>query len=87
MERHRKRKHHQAGLQKKNRFQTKETFLQSDQQNFKKKLVSSFQAADFPLYRLNHPAVTSLFAMKGNVLPSETASMASVAQLAFHKEN
>ena len=36
---------------------------------------------------MNHPALKSLFATTGKVLPSETAARASVAQLASQKEN
>ena len=39
-------------------------------------------AADILLDKLNHPALKSLFATMGKVLPSETAARASVAQLA-----
>ena len=35
---------------------SKQTFLQLDQVNFKKQVVSSFLAADIPLHKLNHPS-------------------------------
>ena len=61
-------------------FQDKQAILQPDHLDLKKKLVSSFLAADIPLYKLNHPASKSLFAMMRKVLPSETVARASVAQ-------
>ena len=48
--------------------------------------VSSFLAADFPLHKLNHLSLKSLFARMGKVLPSETAARACAAKLASQKE-
>ena len=82
VESHRKSKHHQVGLQRKCRSVGKKTFLLPDQLNFREKVASSFLAADILLDKLNHPALKSLFATMGKVLPSETAARASVAELA-----
>ena len=86
VESHRKRKQHQRKLEKKSKSQSKQTFLQLNQVNFKEQVVSSFLAADIPLYKLNHPSLKSLFAPMGKVLPSETAFRACVAKLASQKE-
>ena len=86
VESHRKSKQHQRKLETKSKFKSKQTFIQLDQVNFKKQVVSSFLAADIPLHKLNHPSLTSLFATMGKVLPSETAARACVAKLAFQKE-
>ena len=83
---HRKSELHQGKLVTTSSSQGKQTCLQLDQANFKEKVVSSFLAADIPLYKLNHPALKSLFAAIGKSLPSETAVRASVAQLASQKE-
>ena len=48
--------------------------------------MCSFLAAVFPLHKLNHPSLKSLFATMGKVLPSETAVRICVAKLAFQKE-
>ena len=79
VESHRKSKQHQRKLETKSKSQTKQTFLQLDQVNFKEELVSSFLAADIPLHKLNHPSLKSLFAIMGTVLPLETAAQACVA--------
>ena len=81
-----KSKQHQRKLETKSKFQSKQTFLQLDQVNFKEQAVSSFLAADIPLHKLNHPSLKSLFAIIGKVLPSETAARACVAKLASQKE-
>ena len=60
--------------------------MQLDQANFKKKIVSSFLAADISLHVLNHPVLKSLFVAIGKSLPSEIAARASVAQLVSQKE-
>ena len=73
-------------LETKSKLQSKQSFLQLDQVNFKKQLVSSFLAADVPLYKLSHPSLKSLFATMGKALPSETAARACVAKLASQKE-
>ena len=86
MESHRKSKQHQKKLETKSKSQSKQTFLQLDQVNFKEQAVSSFLAADIPPYKLNHPSLKSLFSTMGKVLPSETAARACVAKLAFQKE-
>ena len=86
VESHRKSKQHQRKLETKSKSQSKQTFLQLDQVNFKKQVVSSFLAADIPLHKLNHPSLKSLFATMGKVLPSETAARACVAKLASQKE-
>ena len=86
VESHRKSKQHQRKLETKSKSQSKQTFLQLDQVNFKEQVVSSFLAADIPLHKLNHPSLKSLFATMGKVLPSETAVRACVAKLASQKE-
>ena len=86
VESHQKSKQHQRKLETKSKSQSKQTFLQLDQVNFKKQVVSSFLAADIPLYKLNHLSLKSLFATRGKVLPSETAAWACVAKLASQKE-
>ena len=70
----------------KSKSQSKQTFLQLDQVNFKEQVVASFLAADIPLHKLNHPSSKSLFATMRKVLPSETAARACVAKLASQKE-
>ena len=86
VESHRKSKQHLRKLETKSKSQSKQTFLQLDQVNFKEQVVSSFLAADIPLHKLNHPSLKSLFATMGKVLPSETAARACVAKLASQKE-
>ena len=86
VESHRKSKQHQRKLETKSKSQSKQTFLQLDQVNFKEQVVSSFLAADIPLDKLNHPSLKSLFATMGKVLPSETAARACVAKFASQKE-
>ena len=86
VESHRKSKQHQRKLETKSKSQSKQTFLQLDQVNFKEQVVSSFLATDIPLHKLNHPFLKSLFATMGKVLPSETAVRACVAKLASQKE-
>ena len=86
VESHRKSKQHQRKLETKSKSQSKQTFLQLDQVNFKEQVVPSFLAADIPLHKLNHPSLKSLFATMGKVLPSETAARACVAKLASQKE-
>ena len=81
VESHRKSKQHQRKLETKSKSQSKQTFLQLDQVNFKEQVVSSFLATDIPLHKLNHPSLKSLFATMGKVLPSETAARACVAKL------
>ena len=76
VESHRKSKQHQKKLETKSKSQSKQTFLQLDQVNFKEQLVSSFLAAVIPLHKLNHPFLKSLFATMGKILPSETAARA-----------
>ena len=87
VESHQKSKQHQRKLQTKSKSQSKQTFLQLDQVNFKEQVVSSFLAADdIPLHKLNHPSLKSLFAITRKVLPSKTAAWAGVAKLASQKE-
>ena len=86
VESHRKSKQHQRKLETKSKFQSKQTFLQLDQENFKEQVVSSFLAADITFHKLNHPSLKSLFATMGKVLPLETAARACVAKLASQKE-
>ena len=86
VESHRKSKQHQRNLETKSKFQSKLTFLQLDQVNFKEQVVSSFLAADIPLHKLNYPSLKSLFATMGKALPSETAVRAGVAKIASQKE-
>ena len=83
---HQKSKQHQRKLETKSKSQSKQTFLQLDQVNFKEQVVSSFLATDIPLHKLNHPSLRSLFATMGKVLPVETASRACVAKLASQRE-
>ena len=80
VESHRKSKQHQRKLETKSKSQSKQTFLQLDQVNFKEQVVSSFLAADIPLHKLNYPSLKSLFAAMGKVLPSKTAARACVAK-------
>ena len=87
VESHRKSKQHQRKLETKSKSQSKQTFLQLDQVNFKEQVVSSsFLAADIPLHKLNHPSLKSMFATMGKVSSSETATRACVAKLASQKE-
>ena len=86
VESHRKSKQHQRKLETKSKSQSKQTFLQLEQVNFKEQVVSLFLVADIPLHKLNHPSLKSLFATMGKVLPSETAARACVAKLASQKE-
>ena len=86
VESHRKSKQHQRKLETKGKSQSKQTFLQLDQVNFKERVVSSFLAADIPLHKPNHSSSKSLFATMGKVLPLETAARACVAKLASQKE-
>ena len=86
VESHQKCKQHQRKLETKSKSQSKQTFSQLDQVNFKEQVVSSFLAADIPLHKLNHPSLKSLFAIMGKVLPSETAARACVAKFASKKE-
>ena len=86
VESYRKSKQHQTKLETNSKSQSKQTFLQLDQVNFKEQIVSSFLAADIPLHKLNHPSLKFLSATMGEVLPSETAARACVAKLASQKE-
>ena len=86
VESHRKCKQHQRKLETKSKSQSKQTFLQFYQVNFKEQIVFSFLAADIPLHKLNHPSLKSLFATMGKVLPSETAARACIAKLTSQKE-
>ena len=86
VESHGKSKQPQRKLKTKSKSQSQQIFLQLDQVNFKEQVVSSFLAADIPLYKLNHPSLKSLFATMGKVLPSKTAAQACVAKLASQKE-
>ena len=85
-ESHPKSKQHQRKLETKSKSQSKQTFLQLDQANFKEQVVSSFLAADIPFHKLNHSSLKSLFATMGKVLPSETPARACVAKLSSQKE-
>ena len=86
VESHPKNKQYQRKLETKSKSQSKQTFLQLDQVNFKEQVVSSFLAADIPLHKLKHPSLKSLFATMGKALPSETAARACVAKFASQKE-
>ena len=86
VESNQKSKQHQRKLETKSKSQNKQTFLKLDQVNLKEQVVSSFLAADIPLYKLNHPSLKSPFATIGKVLPWETAARACVARLASQKE-
>ena len=86
VESHRKSKQQQRKLETKSKSQSKQTFLQLDQVNFKEQVVSSFLAADITLHKLNNPSIKSLFATMEKVLPSESAALACVAKLAFQKK-
>ena len=69
VESHQKSKQHQGKSETKSKLQSRQTFLQLDQVNFKDHDVSSFLAADIPFHKLNHPSLNSLFATKRKVLP------------------
>ena len=84
---HRKSKQHQRKLETKSKSQSKQTFLQFDQVNFKKQVVFPFLPADIPFHKLNHPSLKSLFATIEKVLPLETAVRACLAKLASQKKN
>ena len=86
VESHQKSKQKQEKLKTKNKSQSKLTFLQLDQVNFKEQVVSSFLALDIPLHKLNHPSLKSLFATMRKILLLETAARVFVAKLAFQKE-
>ena len=86
VESHRKSKQHQKKLETKSTSQSKQTFLQLDQVNFKEQVVFSFLASDMPLHKVNHPFLKSLLATMAKVLPLETAARACVAKLASQKE-
>ena len=77
---------HQAKLVTTSSSHSKQTYIQLDRANFKEKVVSSFQAEDITLHKLNYSALKSLFIAKEKPLSSETAACASVAQLASKKE-
>ena len=85
-ENHQKSEQHRGKLKTKRKSQSKQTFLQLDQVNFKQQVVSSFLAADIPLCKQHHPSLRFRFATMGKVLPSETAARAGVAKLASQKE-
>ena len=86
VESHHKSKQHQRKLETTSKSQSKQTFLQLDQVNFKKQVVSSFLAADIPPHKLSHPSSKSLCATMGKVLLLEIAAQACVAKLASQKE-
>ena len=86
MESHQKSKQHQGKLDTKSNSQSKQSFLQLDQVNFKEQVVSSFLVVDIPLHKLSHPSLKSLFTTIEKVLPLETAARACVAKLAFQKQ-
>ena len=86
MKSHQKSKQHQEKLETKSKSQSKQTFLQLDQVNFKEQVISSFLAADMQLHKLIHPSLKSLFATMGKVLPSETTARACAVKLASQKE-
>ena len=67
VESHQKSKQHQEQLETKSKSQSKQTFLQLDQVNFKEQVVSSFLAADIPLHKQNHTSLKPLFATMGKV--------------------
>ena len=50
VESHQESMQYQGKLETNNKSQDKQTFLRLDQINFRKKVVSSFQAADIPLH-------------------------------------
>ena len=81
-ESHRKSKLRQAKLVATSSFQGKQIYIQLDRVNLKEKVVSSFLAGGIPLHTLNHPVLKSLFVATEKSLPSETATRASIAQLA-----
>ena len=86
VESHRKSTQHQRKSETKSKSQSKQTFLQLHQVNFKEQIVSSLLAANISLHKLNHPSLKSLFATMGTILPSETAARACIAKLASQKE-
>ena len=75
VESHRKSKLYQAKLITTSSSQGKQTYIQLNQANIKKKLVSSFLALDVPLNKLNHCVLKSLLAAMGASLPSKTAAV------------
>ena len=81
----RKTKQHQRKLETKSKSQSKQTFLQLDQVNFKEHVVSSYLAAEIPLHKINHPVLKSMFATMEKVLLLETATRVCVAKLASQK--
>ena len=85
MKSYRKSKQHQEKLETKSKSQSKQTFLQLNQVNFKEQVVSSFLAADILLHKLNHLSLKSLFTTMGKVLPLEITARGCVAKLAFQK--
>ena len=86
VESHWKNKQHQRKLDTKSKPQSKQTFSQLDQVNFKEQVVFSFLAVDIQFHQLNHSSLKSLFAAMKKVLPSETVAPACVAKLASLKE-
>ena len=73
-------------MKTKSQSQSKQTFSQLNQVNFKEQVIFSFLAADIPLQKLNHPSLKSLFATMGKVLPSETTARPYVAKIASQKD-
>ena len=73
-------------METKSKSQSKQTFLQLYQVNFKEQVVFSLLAADIPLHKQNHPPLKCLFDTMGKVLPSEPAARTCVAKLASQKE-
>ena len=70
VESNRKSSQHQGKLEAKSKSQSKQSFLQLDQVNFKKEVVSLFLAAGLPLHKLNHPFFKVSVCYNGKVLPS-----------------
>ena len=80
-----KSKQQQRKSKTKSKFQSKQTFLQLDQVNFKEQVFTSFLAADIPLHYFNHSSLKSLFATIRKVWLSETTAQVCVAKLASQK--
>ena len=86
VQKHRDTSKHQKALSKSGSSQKTQTFIQNssstEREKFTEKLVGSFVAADIPLFKLNHPAMKSLFSYMNHPLPSETTCRLHVSALA-----
>ena len=64
VETHQKSKQHQRKSETKSKSQSKQTFLQVDQVNFKEQVIFSFLAADIPFHKLSQQQSKSKIARK-----------------------